>query len=81
MIKARGNDKDGYPVYFLGISQGNLEAFREDRPMVVDLRELGGRGTVIIWTGAGKTEEEMQAEFTKHVGIHHIVDWKNPTRG
>jgi len=76
MIKAKTTDRDGYPVFIFGLSDGNLELLRQGRPIAVDLRELGARGSVVIMWGA--TEEAIQAEMGKHFSFRNIRNEKEP---
>lgn len=76
MIKARGKDADGYPVYFFGLSAGNIELLRKGMPIMVNLRELDGRGHVVILFG--ETEEAIRDEMLKHFSVEKMADWKNP---
>ena len=61
MIKIRGELQNGDPLIFFGLSHENLDRLRADKPIRVDLAELGLRGLVCIF--AGETEEAMQDEF------------------
>ena len=52
MIKASAKeDKTGKPVYFFGITDGNIELLRQKRPMLIDLADVGGIGKIIISWG------------------------------
>lgn len=64
MIKARGSDAAGMPVYFLGLSKGNIEKLKKGDPILIDNNELGFSGTTIILYG--ETEETITAELAKH---------------
>jgi hypothetical protein len=53
VIRFRLQSKDGSAALFaIGITDLNLERLRNDRPIRVDLAELGGEGVVVVFHGA-----------------------------
>lgn len=63
-------------MFMLGLSEGNVEFLKLGRPIVVDLKEIGGAGRVMIFYG--ETEEKMREDLLKVFDIRHLVDNKNP---
>lgn len=66
MIRARlerPGDERG-PVFFLGLEAGNVERLKDGRPVLVDLRELGGEGEVCI--AYGETLRDIADEMESH---------------
>lgn len=53
MIKARG-DRDGSPVFIIGLSRSNTTRLHAGKPLIVKLDDLGGEGELCII--AGETE-------------------------
>jgi hypothetical protein len=72
MIKAHGVGLDGNPVFVLGLSDGNLTLLRKGQPIMLDLAQLGGVGSVVIFWG--RTEIEMAGELTKHFNVTGKTD-------
>jgi hypothetical protein len=62
MIKFAATTKDGTTLITLGLSEGNLENLRENKPILVDLGLLGVPGVqvMIMW---GETEQAMMDEL------------------
>ena len=75
MIKAKGIDKDGFPIYIFGLSELNVQRLKEGKPVGIDLRELGDRGKVLILYG--ETEESIRDELLKIIDVDHVIDHKN----
>lgn len=63
MIKAKGNDEHGNPMYFFGLSEENLRRLRLGQPIRFDLGEMGLKGVAVIFYGP--TEEAMVAQFVE----------------
>lgn len=61
MIKAAGRRTDGAPLIVLGLSAGNVDNLRSNRPMLIHLEELGLSGDVIILYG--DTEEDIRDDL------------------
>ena len=61
MVKARLITETGETVFFLGLSDGNLQRLREGRPMRIPLATLGGTDTVLIHYG--HTEQAIVEEL------------------
>lgn len=51
MIRAKGRDRSGRPVFYLGIDDENVRRLKEGDPIAFNGEELGITGTVIICYG------------------------------
>lgn len=77
MIKARADGIHG-PVFLLGVTEGNLGLLRKNRPIVVDLKELGATGHVVIIYGETENDIELQMRKQGLVGEETtIVDHRS----
>ena len=56
MMKLAGM-KDGKPLYAFGLSEGNIIRLKQDMPIVVELEQMGGIGSVMIFYGT--TDQEL----------------------
>jgi hypothetical protein len=63
MIKAKGRDTRGNPVFFFGLSEENLRRLRLGQPIRIDLNEMGLDGTAFILYG--RSEEAILAQFAE----------------
>lgn len=70
MFKAFATDKQGKPLYILGLTATNVERMNAGDPVLVDLSELNKvglhPGRVIIYTG--ESEQAMAADLGDFVG-------------
>ena len=68
MIKAATRLDNGKVILLFGLSHRNLDELKKDRPINIDLGELGIdiEGSVLIFTG--KTEQAME-EWLQRKGI------------
>lgn len=75
MIKARLKDKNGRPVYFLGLSDENVEKLKLGMPIAFPTHEIGigGDGTLVIHYG--ETEHALEEE------LRTLVTGKGKTDG
>lgn len=65
MIKFVATRRDGSQMLFLGLSAANLELLPQDRPIRVDLAEVGlgvGQELAEVIIFAGSTENEMMEQ-------------------
>ncbi len=60
MIRAKGRDRTGRPVYYLGIDDENIRRLKLGDPIAFNGEELGITGTVIICYG---TMQEIAGEM------------------
>lgn len=61
MIKAKAGD-----TLVFGLSEMNIRALKDGKPIMVDLGDIGGKGKVVIFYGV--TEDDMQRDFQKLIG-------------
>lgn len=61
MIKAKATMADGRPFYVIGLSDGNLQRLRENKPIFFDMAEVGSSGKMCIFWG--ETEAAMMEEL------------------
>jgi hypothetical protein len=66
MIKFVRTGKDGKPLVGLGLSAANIQKLKEDKPILLDLKELGMEGQLFIFTG--DTEQSMLNDL-KEAGL------------
>lgn len=64
MIKALAEQGDGSPLIILGLSDMNMKLLKEEKPIVVELSELGLPGKIVIIGGG--TEDDL-ANMLRHV--------------
>ncbi len=64
MIKFVGGDANN-PLLGFGLSFKNLKKLKQGMPILIDLKEMGLVGKVLIF--AGSTEKEMQAQLKNFV--------------
>lgn len=68
MIKFVATQPDGSKILFLGLSNDNLALLPHDRPICVDLAEVGlggGQDLTQIVIFSGGTEQEMMAQVVE----------------
>lgn len=68
MIRARMSNGD----FVLGIDAENVRRLKAGKPIVVDLREMGGEGRVLITYG--ETLADIVAELEQATGQRFKVD-------
>lgn len=66
MIKAGMEKEGGGRVALLGITQDNVNALQEGRPINVDLSQLGIEGEIVICYG--KTMKELRKDLDPLIG-------------
>ncbi|MCK5644858.1 MAG: hypothetical protein KAJ19_28925 [Gammaproteobacteria bacterium] len=66
MIKMGATGEDGRNIACFGLSYANLERLKGGEPIVVELEQLGGSGTVYIFAGA---TERMMYDELRNLGI------------
>lgn len=56
MLKFTGERKDGKgdQVYFLALSRGNISLLMQDKPIPINLKDMGGPDTIIHKEGEPK---------------------------
>lgn len=74
MIKGKGTDKDGRPVYVFGLSHKNLEMLKAGNPIPIKLEQLGGVGEVLIY--AGVDEATMERELRESIEVAKTKPWE-----
>jgi hypothetical protein len=61
MLKMKAKTDNG-DIVILGLSEENIKRMKDNKPMLIDLKEVGIPGIkIMIFTG--KTEEEMFEDF------------------
>ena len=68
MIKLAFRDKGrpGTVGYAFGLSEENIKRLKQGQPIKVDLAEMGGTGSVLIFYG--KTEQDMARDLADLIG-------------
>ena len=70
------HSETGEPLLMFGLSEMNIQKLKEDKPIFIDLKELGLEGGVLIFYG--ETEEKMYADLLKQgVKIDNVIDGRN----
>ena len=64
MLKAKLTDKEGKPVFLVGLSDRNLEKLKQDQPIMFDLETIQGEGTLFIFSAP--TEADMIQQLRGH---------------
>jgi len=67
MLKAKSGD-----TLIFGLSERNIELLKEGRPILINLAEMGARGSMVIFYG--KTEESMAKQILSTMKVdekHH----------
>jgi hypothetical protein len=67
VLKAKAQDRQGNPVFIFGLSDENIARLRQGKPILIDMKEMGSVGKVLIYSGA--TEEQMEAEMKKYLVV------------
>ena len=75
MIRFAG-DEDGKPFFGFGLSNANIALLQQGHPIRVDLADMGGTGSVIIFWGPN--EQEMYNRL-KEIGKITSETQINPT--
>lgn len=71
MLKMRGKLPDGRTMLILGLTHRNLDLLRgqEDRPIVVDLDELGYEDAGVVIISGGATQADIAQKVADAGGI------------
>jgi hypothetical protein len=63
MIKFSASSPEG-PLYGVGLTRGNVELLMDDKPIIINMEELGGpKGKILIFYG--QTEKDITVELQK----------------
>lgn len=76
MIKATGV-MDGKPLVILGLSEHNIRHATQDRPIKVNLSELG-LPPITVLIVVGETEEQIYADLQQTFNEAPLIDKKTP---
>lgn len=60
MIRAKGRDRNGRPVYYMGIDDENIRRLKQGDPIAFHGEELGITGMIVICYG---TMQEIAGEL------------------
>lgn len=63
MIKAILKMVDGQHIIFLGLEQGNIDLLKQGKPILIELKEMGMSGEILI--SFGETKQEIMADLQK----------------
>lgn len=66
MIKAKTTGPDGAPGYLFGLTEENVRRLKDGKPILIQLSEMGGTGTVFIMYG--KNEKDLHDILKPYIG-------------
>jgi hypothetical protein len=67
MLKSKAQDREGNPVFIFGLSDESIVRLKQGKPILIDIKELGSIGKVLIYSGA--TEIQAHSKYPYRAGI------------